>query len=279
MKYTSITSCLVLFLGVCISQIVAHTTTGECAYLYTEKNQRGSKYELCHHKNLPTAFNNKVSSIFIAKGFNMRLFKDTNKGGQWIDIPSGLWNAPAEWDKVISSVLYNNWGACATFYSGAGKTGKNFKVCEGGNLVQGYNDQIASVAVPPRHFFRFFKEVDQQGDWYDVRGSMDLKAEFVNNIKSMKLQHWSDCAFLYTGKNKTGKLFRICDSGTLPTGYDDVISSVEVPAKMTLTLYKEPNYKGASLKITQGLWNAPAEWDNVVSSINVKIEGAMNPVD
>jgi len=279
MKRSSVISCL-LFMGLFVSQIFAHTTTGECGTAYTAKDRGGSAYQVCHYGNLPTAFNNKVSSIWIPKGFNMRLFKDSGRVGQWIDIKAGVWNAPPEWDKVISSVLYNNWGECATFYSGASQTGKSFLACETGNLVAGYNDQIASVSLPARHFFRFFKEPNQQGDYYDVRGKWNLKADFVNQVKSMKYQHWSDCVSTYTGLNRGGKLFLLCDSGAyLPTGYDNMIRSISVPKKVTLTLYKEPNYKGASIKITEGLWNAPAGWDKTISSIKLSIEGAMTSTD
>ncbi len=273
MKTCTLVLSLLLLL---VPHIHSHTLTGECGTLYTEKNKAGASSPICHHENLATAFNDKVSSILVPKGFNMRLFRDRNRAGPWIDITGGLWNAPAEWDDTISSVLYNNWGGCATFYAGAGLTGKSFVVCETGNLVSGFNDKIASVAVPARHFFRFYTELNQKGDWYDVRGKADLKADFVDNVKSMKLQHWNDCAFLYTGKNKKGKLFRLCDSATyLPSGYDDIFSSIDVPKKMTLTLYKDANYKGGSLTIGQGVWNAPSDWDKTISSVRVKIEGAM----
>ena len=263
-------------MGMYISQTIAHTMTGECGYAYTEKNQGGKSYKICHYGNLPSGFNNQVSSFFVPKGFNMRLFKDSNRKGEWIDIGAGVWNANSEYDKQVSSVLYNNWQGCATFYSGVGQTGKSFMVCETGNLVPGYNDKVASVYVPPRHFFRFYKTTDQTGDFYDVRGRSNLKADWVNAIRSMKLQHWNDCAFLFTGKNRTGKLFMLCDSSSyLPTGYDNNINSISVPKKVTVNIYKDQNYRGATLKLTEGLWTAPADWVNSISSIKLSIEGAM----
>ncbi len=173
MKTRTSTS-IILLLGVMLPIITGHTLTGECGTLYTEKNRGGSSTPVCHHENLSTAFNDKVSSISVPKGFNMRLFRDRNRQGPWIDIigKSGIWNAPTAWDDTISSVLYNNWGGCATFYSGAGITGNNFVVYETGNLVAGDNDKVASVAVSARHFFRFYKELNQKGHFYDVRGKL-----------------------------------------------------------------------------------------------------------
>ena len=269
-----------MYLGLYISQTFAHTLTGECGYAYTGKDRKGNSYKVCHYGNLPSGFNNQVSSFFVPKGFNMRLFKDSNRKGEWIDIPAGVWNAPAAWDKVISSVLYNNWSGCSTFYSGPNQTGKSYLACETGNLVPGYNDKVASVHVPARHFFRFYKDFDQKGDFYDVRGKWNLRDDFVNKIKSMKLQHWSDCANLYTGQNRYGKLFMLCDSSSyLPTGYDNAINSISVPKKVTVTIYKDANYKGTSLKLTEGVWNAPASWANSISSIKLSIEGAMTSTD
>lgn len=280
MKKNTVMAYLLLFMGLYVSQTVAHTTTGECGYAYTGKNRSGNSYKVCHYGNLPTGFNNQVSSFFVPKGFNMRLFKDSNRRGEWIDIADGVFNCPPEYDKVVSSVLYNNWSGCSTFYSGPNQTGKSFLSCETGNLVPGYNTNIASVYVVPRHFFRFYKDFDQKGDFYDVRGRWNLKADFVNQIKSMKLQHWSDCASLYTKVNRGGKLFMICDTSSyLPTGYDDAINSIVVPKKMTVTIYKDQNYRGTSLKLTEGTWSAPPEWTNSISSIRLTIEGAMTSSD
>jgi len=268
--------CLLLYVGLYISQTSAHTLTGECGFAYADKDKKGLYHKVCHHENLPSAIDKKVSSLFIPVGFNMRIFKGKNRGGEWIDIPEGTHNLSPEWDNAISSVLYNNWKGCSTFYSGPNKTGKDFMVCESGSLVPGWNDQVASLYVPPRHFFRLFKELDEKGDYYDVRGSWTLKDNFRNKIKSMKLQHWNDCAFLYLEADKRGRGFMICDSAEyMPEGYDNAIKSIMVPKKMTVTLYKNEKYQGESLVFKEGDHNLPANFAKTPSSIKIFIEGAM----
>ena len=277
MRKVTLISCLILFAAICFDQTLAHSYSGLCGTLYLDLYRQGGSYNICHHGNLNPAFDNKVSSIYVPDGFNMRLFQDPNKAGKWIDIRAGVWNATTAWDNVISSVLYNNWGdGCANFYSGPSRTGSNFLVCDSGNLVPGWNDQVSSVYVAPNHHFRLFKGYNQTGEWIDVRSTWTARAgEWVNEVKSMKLNHWATCAFFHQYANQGGRLFQVCDSGTLPAPWNTNVSSITVPANMTLTIYNQANYTGSYLVLTQGVWNAPATWDKKVVSAQVNVGPVM----
>lgn len=268
---------IVLFLGILISPAFSHTPWGPCATIYTERNQGGDSGQVCGSGWLSNAFNNKISSISVPTGFNMRLFKEGNLEGPFIDIQEGIWNANPEWDDVISSVQYNNWGmGCSTMYSGSWYTGTSFLVCNNANLVPGFNDQVGSMWVAPAHFFRVFNDYDQKGDWIDIRGGFSFGPGWANNIKSMKLKHWSLCAWLFQGQNGGGYYFQMCDSGVLPSYSTKQASSISVPTGMILTVYKTADYTGESKVLTAGLTNLPDDWVRTIASAKVVITAAMD---
>jgi len=276
MKKSVIIAILVLFLGICVSQINAHSPWGACATIYTEKNAKGSSHEICHSGYLSSAFNNKVSSIKIPEGFNMRLFDTTNYSGKFLDIQAGIWNAPAEWDKKVSSVQYNNWGdGSAILYGGPDRTGSKFTVCNDANLVTGYGGKIESIYVAPLHFFRLYKNADYTGDWIDIRGGYTFRDDWKNQAKSMTLKHWSQCAWFHNELNKGGRFFQVCDSGSFPAAWAKLASSITVPKKMTVIAYKQANYQGESKTFTEGFWNLSGDWNNAIVSAKIKIEGQM----
>jgi len=273
----NIKSTLLILLFLNISSLtLAHTPWGACATIYLDLNKQGASHQVCHSGYLSSDFNDKVSSILVPDGFNMRLFKNGNYQGPFIDIQAGLWNANAEWDNQISSVNFNNWGmGCSDLYSGANKTGTKFSVCNTANLVPGYNDQVASMWVAPKHFFRIYKDYNQTGDWMDIRGSWNFSPDWVNQVKSLKLSHWNDCAWLWQGKDHGGKLFQVCDSGVLPSNWANKTNSITVPVNVTVIAYKTNNYQGESVTFTEGFNNFPDGWGNAIQSVRLKIVGAM----
>lgn len=275
MNKSTILKVFALFLGI-LSVSLAHTPWGPCATIYTDLNKQGASHDVCHSGYLSSQFNDQVSSLVIPDGFNMRLFKNGNYQGPFIDIQAGLWNANAEWDNVISSVQYNNWGmGCSNLYSGPNKTGNMFTVCNSANLVPGYNDQVASIYVAAKHFFRLYKDYNQTGDWIDIRGTWSFSPDWVNQVKSLKLQHWSDCAWFWQGQNHSGKLFQVCDSGVFPSNWLNKTNSITVPVNMTVIAYKGNNYDGETMTFTEGFTNFPAGWTNAIQSVKLKINGAM----
>ena len=276
MKKSVIIAILVLFFGVCISSIKAHTPWGACTTVYIDKNLQGASHDVCHGGYFSSAFNNKVSSLKVPDGFNIRLYDYSNRSGKFLDLQAGSHNLPVEWDNKASSVDFNNWGmGCATLYTGAGKTGSTFKVCNDANIEAGYGGEVRSIYVAPAHFFRLYKNPDFTGDWIDIRGSYTFREDWINQVKSMKIQHWNQCAWFHMYANKGGRYFQVCDSGTFPDNWANQASSITVPKKMTVTVYKQKDYKGESKVFTEGFYNLPAGWDNAIVSAKIEIEGKM----
>jgi len=276
MKKSVIIAILVLFLGLCVSSIKAHSPWGACATIYLDKNKQGLSHDVCHGGYLSSTFNNKVSSLTVPKGFNIRLFDYSNRSGKFLDLQSGTHNLPDAWDNKVSSVDFNNWGdGCATLYTGPSRTGSTFKVCNTANIEAGYGGKIESIHVNPAHFFRLYKNADFTGDWIDIRGTYTFREDWANQAKSMKLQHWSECAWFHAYANKGGRFFQVCDSGVFPDNWAKQASSITVPKKMTVTVYKEKDYKGESKTFTEGFWNLSADWNNAIVSAKIEIEGKM----
>jgi hypothetical protein len=279
MKKSVIMAILVLFFGICISGIKAHSPWGACATIYVDKSKGGASHEICHSGFLSSAFNNKVSSIVVPEGFNLRIFDTTNYKGKFLDLQAGTWNAPVEWDNKISSVQYNNWGdGSALLYTGPDRTGTTFTVCNDANLVEGYpGGVIKSIYVAPLHFFRLYKNADYTGDWIDIRGSYTFRDDWLgaNQAKSMTLKHWSQCAWFHNELNRGGRYFQVCDSGSFPAAWSKLAASITVPKKMTVIAYKQANYQGESKTFTEGIWNLDGTWNNAIVSVKIKIEGQM----
>lgn len=277
MKKSVIIQILVLFLGICITSINAHTPWTACMNVYADKSKGGAKQEICHHQaKLNSALNKKASSVQVPDGFNARLFKTTNYKGRFIDLQAGTTNLGSDWDNQASSVEFNNWGdGCGTLYTGASRTGSTFKVCSDANIAEGYGGKVLSIHVAPLHFFRLYKNSDFSGDWMDVRGSLNLRSDWVNQVRSMKLQHWAECAWFYNDANRGGSMFQVCDSGSFPSKWQRQASSLVVPKKMTVTAYKQANYKGASKVYKAGTHNLADGWNNAIVSVKIEVEGKM----
>lgn len=71
----SLISYLFLFTTIYFGHVSAHSYAGLCGTLYLDFNRTAGLYNICHHSNLNPALDNKVSSIYIPAGYNMRLFQ------------------------------------------------------------------------------------------------------------------------------------------------------------------------------------------------------------
>ena len=280
-KFTII-SCLLLLGALYFDYSLAHTHNGLCTSLYVDPNLQGQAYyNVCNHlsvSNLPVGYDNQISSVNLPTGYNMRLYLDANGQGKWMDIKAGVYNLATMWNDTVSSVFYNNWGdGCANFYSGPNQSGTNFLACSTGNLVPGWNQDVASVYVAPGHNFRLYKDYNWQGEWIDVRGKWTAReGEWVNQVKSMKLKHSSACAFFHQYANQGGRLFQVCDDGNLPSPWNTTISSITVPADMNVTIFNHADYTGNSLKLITGTYNLDSTWDKKVVSVKVILPPDMN---
>lgn len=66
-------------------------------------------------------------------------------------------------------------------------------------------------------------------------------------------------------------VYSIADFGSLPTDWDDEITSIQIPAGLTVSIYEFANFKGKNL-VLKGNWTvsyATDFWNNRISSIRI----------
>jgi hypothetical protein len=84
------------------------------------------------------------------------------------------------------------------------------------------------------------------------------------------------CARFYKDRDNRGASFSVCNtnSDTVPRGFNDQISSINIPRGRKCILYTDARFKGRSIEFkgTTGLANLQPEFDNQVSSIQCTIE-------
>jgi len=135
-----------------------------------------------------------------------------------------------------------------------------------------------SAYIAPNHHWRIYREANYTGeDWLDIRGRWTVLNSWIGQVKSMALQHWDDCAYLYDDPNKAGYWLRICNSADLPPKWRNRAVSLVIEEKVTMIMYKELNYTGESLTLVgpEESYNLPDGWVGNIQSIELHVEKAM----
>ena len=77
----------------------------KCPTFYRDVNQQGDSFQLCKSGNVPAEWNDQVSSFYVPRGFNVRLFEDANQRGDCEGLyGQGSHNVPADFNDQLSSV-------------------------------------------------------------------------------------------------------------------------------------------------------------------------------
>jgi len=77
----------------------------KCPTFYRDANQQGDSFELCRSGNVPAAWNDQVSSFYVPRGYNVRLFEDAGRKGDCTRLyGQGSYNVPADFNDELSSV-------------------------------------------------------------------------------------------------------------------------------------------------------------------------------
>jgi hypothetical protein len=84
------------------------------------------------------------------------------------------------------------------------------------------------------------------------------------------------CAKFYKDRDNRGKSFTVCftNSNSVPLGFNDQISSIDIPTGRRCILYTDGRFKGRSIEFkgTTGSANLQPEFDNQVSSVQCTTE-------
>jgi hypothetical protein len=254
-------STLLIICLVCIS------TTQGCLTLYQSYyGQPGDQLAMCTSGNLPTAWNDQVSSIVVPPGWRATLYKNYNNGGEALNISEGIWNASSAWNDQVSSIQI--YPGCPVFYSDYGFNGTSFVMCKSGNVSADFNDDVSSIYVPSRWKLTLYQDYNYHGPQLNVNsGSWNASSSWNDKLSSVKVS--GGCPVFYSDFRLSGTSFVACSGGDVPADFNDDISSILVPSGWKLTLYQDYGYRGASLSIGSGTWTASNSWNDKLSSFKV----------
>ena len=77
----------------------------KCPTFYRDADQQGDSFQLCKSSNVPAEWNDQVSSFYVPRGYNVRLFKDADRKGDCKGLyGQGSYNVPADFNDQLSSV-------------------------------------------------------------------------------------------------------------------------------------------------------------------------------
>jgi len=85
--------------------IKAQPVDRKCPTFYRDANQQGDSFQLCKSGNVPAEWNDQVSSFYVPRGYNVRLFEDGDRKGDCTQLyGQGSYNVPADFNDELSSV-------------------------------------------------------------------------------------------------------------------------------------------------------------------------------
>jgi len=249
------------------------TVNSQCITLYANSNQRGRSYNTCSSGNIPTNWNNRVSSFVVATGYTVQLYADNDYEGKSTGpYNAGSYNVPAELNDRLSSLRVFAVDKCPTFYADYNQRGASFQQCISEDVAAKWNDQVSSFVVPAGYTVQLYANGGSTGKAYGPysAGSYNVPAEFNDQLSSISIFAVRKCPTFYADSNQQGGSFQQCISGDLPSNWNDQVSSFVVPAGYTIQLYANNAYGGKIYgAYNAGSYNVPAELNDQLSSIKV----------
>ena len=156
-----------------------------CPTFYSDYNQKGASFQLCLSGNLPTAWNDIVSSFVVPKGYRVQLFPDSGYAGQIIGpYTQGSYNVPANLNDKVSSIRVNV--TCPTFYSEYKQKGTSFQLCSSGDMPAKWYGKVSSLIVPAGYTVRLYKNSYYRGETDGPYGAgfYDVPSYFNDQVSS-----------------------------------------------------------------------------------------------
>jgi len=178
---------------------------------------------------------------------------------------------------ILSSYLssihaHSDWGPCATIYTEPDLQGDSTEICHSGFLSTTFNDQTSSIEIPEGFNMRLFDSSNFTGHFLDIQaGIWNADEEWDNKISSIQYNNWGDgCAVIYTGVNRTGDAFKICnDVMNLTEGYGGAFVSIHVAPLHFFRLFNDYNLTGDWIDVRSTL-TLREDWQNQTKSMHLK---------
>jgi len=251
------------------------TINSQCVTLYANANQRGRSYNTCSSGNVPSNWNDRVSSFKVARGYTVQLYSDADyEGDSYGPYSAGSYNVPSEFNDDLSSLRVIAASSCPTFYSDYNQQGDSFQQCISGDVPGNWNDEVSSFVVPAGYTIQLYSDGNYGGDMYGAynAGSYNVPSGFNDELSSIKVFAVSRCPTFYSDYNQQGDSFQQCSSGNVPSNWNDQVSSFVVPARYSIQLYADGGYGGRVYgPYNQGTYNVPSEFNDALSSVKIFI--------
>lgn len=144
---------------------------------------------------------------------------------------------------LLSINAHTPWGPCATIYTDPDLQGESTEVCHSGFLSATFNDSVSSISIPEGFNMRVFDTSNFTGHFLDIQaGTWNADTEWDNRISSIQYNNWGDgCGIIYTGENRTGDAFKVCNDANITDGYAGAFVSIYVAPLHFFRLFKDEN--------------------------------------
>jgi len=179
----------------------SYDSNPKCPVFYSDYGLTGSSFQQCKSGNVPSNFNDVISSFVVPKGFSVTLYSDYNKGGQtkgpYVDNP---WNVPASFNDQTSYIEITNYADnssdglddldCPTFYTNKDQNGRSFELCSSGDVPNRFDNSVSSFAIPPGYTVTLYPGSNFGGDYWGpyTEGYYNSPDGLNDRLSSAKIQ-------------------------------------------------------------------------------------------
>ena len=167
-------------------QLQLQNQTQACPIFYSDYSQKGASFQLCLSGNLPTVWNDRVSSFVVPRGYRVQLFPDFSFAGQVVGpYGQGSYNVPASLKDKVNSIRVNV--TCPTFYSEYKQKGTSIQLCSSGDMPATWNAKVSSFIVPAGYIVRLYKDFRYRGETDGPYGAgfYDVPSGFNDQVSSV----------------------------------------------------------------------------------------------
>lgn len=203
------------------------------------------------------------------------LYQHHNYGGAEYCTDEATANTPPGWNNYVSSVRVSE-GFEVTLYENANSDGAPLILTEDtASLVPlGFNDVASSFSVVNYNKVCLYEHVDYDGEFTCfAEGEFELSGFWNNQSSSARVPGGMHIA-LYTSAEGSGNKLDLSenDPNFVNSGFNDVVSSVKVTKNNpnAVCFFEHLDFGGNTFCGGVGEFNAPAGWDNYVTSIKVE---------
>jgi len=241
-----------------------------CVTFFTDGDFEGNVFEMCSDGNVPSQYNDQVSSLIVPPATTVMLYQDDGYRGRTAGpYTTGSYNVPADFNDQLTSVRV--FSSCVSFFTDGDFKGNKFTMCSSGNVPNQYNDQVSSFIVPAGVTLTMYWDSDYNGKSLGpyTEGRYNMPSNFNDQVSSAVI-NVKKCVIFFTDGDFHGDAFQMCSSGNVPSRYNDQVSSFIVPAGVTVTLYWDNDYGGKSSgPYTGGSYNVPGNFNDQLSSVKI----------